>query len=397
MPGRYPEPTYAPAPTSRTVTGPPTGGLRRSVLSRRSPAVVVAGLAVALMTALVMALAVALTVGLVSFGAANGGRDLGDGASSHSSTNTSNAASTTSPSPATSRTTPRPDTIGGVIAAGQGGDLAGAACDEKLLASMSVPVLDSGLVEVSGVAVDDAGTVWVVNDSGDSARLFAIRSGTDGKPTVQTVTVDGAENVDWEDMVLARGPGGPILVLADTGDNRIARASVTLYRVAVPLGDSTSVAAEPIVVAYPDGAHDVEAVVADVDGSVLLMTKEPGRSRVYRVSQATSRPPSQAAVVAEAVGVFPVGSGETSMHTAADLSGDGSVMVLRTYGSVFVVSVPAGQTVMGALGDETRRCRGVSPLEVQGEAIALLPGADGYVTVGEGSRPRVTTVVAPKP
>ena len=72
-------------------------------------------------------------------------------------------------------------------------------------------------------------------------------------------------------------------------------------------------------------------------------------------------------------------------------------MMLRTYGSVFVVSVPAGQTVMGALGDETRRCRGVSPLEVQGEAIALLPGADGYVTVGEGSRPRVTTVVAPKP
>jgi hypothetical protein len=279
----------------------------------------------------------------------------------------------------------------------RGADLHAAACQGTLeLVSVSAPVADAGLVEVSGVAVAADGAAWVVNDSGDSARVFGLRPVEGGTLAVQTVTVTGAENVDWEDVAIGPGPTGPVLWLADTGDNLGVRPAVTLYRVPVPAPDATAVAAEAVTVAYPDGPHDVEAVVAEPDGAVVLLTKEPGRSRAYRVAPDGSgrvRPVS----VAEAVGEFAVGDGTTSVLTAADLSADGSTVVLRTYGSVFVVTEPEERSWPEALADPALRCRALPPMELQGESVGLLPDAGGYVSVGEGTGPYLTTVVAPDP
>ena len=236
----------------------------------------------------------------------------------------------------------------------------------------------------------------MVNDSGDSARVFGLRPAEGGTLAVQTVTVTGAENVDWEDVAIGPGSAGPVLWLADTGDNLGVRPTVTLYRVPVPAPEATAVAAEAVTVTYPDGPHDVEAVVAEPDGAVVLLTKEPGRSRAYRVAPDGSgrvRPVS----VAEAVGEFPVGDGTTSVLTAADLSADGSTVVLRTYGSVFVAAVPEDRTWPESLADPAVRCRALPPMELQGESVGLLPDAGGYVSVGEGTGPYLTTVVAPDP
>ncbi len=280
---------------------------------------------------------------------------------------------------------------------GRGADLHAAACGGTLvLASVSAPVTDPGLVEVSVVAVSADGVAWVVNDSGDSARVFGLRPAEGGTLAVQTVTVTGAENVDWEDVAIGPGSAEPVLWLADTGDNLGVRPTVTLYRVAVPAPEATAVAAEAVTVTYPDGPHDVEAVVAEPDGAVVLLTKEPGRSRAYRVAPDGSgrvRPVS----VAEAVGEFPVGDGTTSVLTAADLSADGSTVVLRTYGSVFVAAVPEDRTWPESLADPAVRCRALPPMELQGESVGLLPDAGGYVSVGEGTGPYLTTVVAPDP
>ena len=60
------------------------------------------------------------------------------------------------------------------------------------------------------------------------------------------------------------------LWIADTGDNATSRASVQLYRVDEPGPTDARVAARRIEVRYPDGPHDVEAVLADPDGPVLL-------------------------------------------------------------------------------------------------------------------------------
>lgn len=335
-------------------------------------------------------------------------------ATGSSATTVSAVSSTTS----SATSVPRP--------AGRGWELREAACDERLeVASVSAPVRDPGLVEVSGVAVDDDGVTWVVNDSGDSARLFGLRLDgagtglepdepgeptTDDPTTVQTVTVTGAENVDWEDLALDRSGDVPALWVADAGDNLAARASVTLYRVELPDPSATSVAAHAVTVTYPDGAHDVEAVVAEPDGDVVLFTKEPGRSRAYRVDVGKDDTAEDVdsetvlpgtvlpeTVLAEELGSFPVGDGVTSVLTSADLAADGSTLVLRTYGSVHVVAVPADRPLVDALADPASWCRALSPMELQGEAVALLPDAGGYVTMGEGVAPYLTTVVAPQP
>jgi hypothetical protein len=285
-----------------------------------------------------------------------------------------------------------------VTVADRGAELHAAACAGTLeLASVSAPVTDPGLVEVSGVAVDGDGVAWVVNDSGDSARVFGLRLTAEGAIAVQTVEVAGAGNVDWEDLALGAGPAGPVLWLADTGDNAGVRPGVSLYRIPVPAPGAASVAAEAVPITYPDGPHDVEAVVAEPDGSVLLLTKEPGRSRAYRVSEVAATGASPVPAVAEAVGEFPVGDGTSSVLTAADLSADGTTVVLRTYGSVFVVAVPADRSLLEALADPDQRCRALPPMELQGEAVGLLPDAGGYMTVGEGIAPYLTTVVAPGP
>jgi hypothetical protein len=91
------------------------------------------------------------------------------------------------------------------------------------------------LREVSGLAASAAhpGIFWAHNDSGDSARLFAVRATGE---VVGEYAIDGAAAVDWEDIGV--GPcadgGGSCVVIADVGDNPSTRASVDLYRVREP-------------------------------------------------------------------------------------------------------------------------------------------------------------------
>ena len=76
---------------------------------------------------------------------------------------------------------------------------------------------DPVLAEASGLVAShaNAGVLWAIADSGSPARLVAIDlTGA----TVATVDVTGAENVDWEDIALLRGPDR--LVVADTGRQR---------------------------------------------------------------------------------------------------------------------------------------------------------------------------------
>ena len=68
--------------------------------------------------------------------------------------------------------------------------------------------IDPRITEASGIAIGIAspGVVYVQNDSGDSARFFALDTRT-GK-TLATYTVPGAANVDWEDLAVARDRRG---------------------------------------------------------------------------------------------------------------------------------------------------------------------------------------------
>ena len=98
-------------------------------------------------------------------------------------------------------------------------------------------VANPAIDELSGLAQSRAhpGVLWANNDSGDTARVYAL--GTDGAD-LGTVSVSGATAVDWEDLALGPGPGGTDhLYVGDTGGAGTpanARPTVTVYRFPEP-------------------------------------------------------------------------------------------------------------------------------------------------------------------
>jgi hypothetical protein len=265
-----------------------------------------------------------------------------------------------------------------------------AACDGRLGASVSGQVASNALTETSGVAVsrDNAGVLWAHNDSGDSARVFAM---TTSGQHLGSFTVGGATAVDWEDMAIGPGPqaGRRYLYLADIGDNDHVRASIVVYRVpelAVsvqqPPGDGQVLAGvEALVLQYPDGAHDAEALAVDpATGDIVIVTKElSGQAGVY------VRPASSSTTVLSPKDPLQLGFG--TLVTGAGVAPDGTAVVLRTYGSVLVFPRPGGATLDAAF--RSSPCTGASAAEPQGESIAVTANGRGYVTISEGSHPPI--------
>ncbi len=84
--------------------------------------------------------------------------------------------------------------------------------------------------------------------------------------------------------------------------------------------------------------------------------------------------------------------------TGADITEDGSLIALRTYGSVWLFDRSPGASVAEALSGEP--CEGGAEAETQGESVGFLPPETGdpdepirYVTVSEGRNPPVNLSV----
>jgi hypothetical protein len=140
--------------------------------------------------------------------------------------------------------------------------------------------------EASGIADSkfNKGFLWVEEDSGHPAELYLLaHDGTVSK----TVTISGAENRDWEDMVLAAGPDDSkdYLYVADIGDNRHNYKDYTIYRFEEPQpGDINITSFDRIMFEYPDGSHDSEALLVDgLTKDIYVITKTEKRSRVYKI------------------------------------------------------------------------------------------------------------------
>lgn len=112
------------------------------------------------------------------------------------------------------------------------------------------------LDEVSGIVRSQTypGGFWAHNDSGDSARFFCIRrDGTvvrSSDSKYKGIAVEGATNVDWEDIA----QDGDRLFLCDVGNNGNERRDLKIYEVRQPNPTRvTSVRPEKVYsVAYPD-------------------------------------------------------------------------------------------------------------------------------------------------
>jgi hypothetical protein len=195
--------------------------------------------------------------------------------------------------------------------------------------------------------------------------LFAI--GYDG--TVHgEVTLEGADAIDWEDMSAAPGTRGSPrdLIVGDVGDNSRQRDTVQLYRVAEPRLEDLGmrVAVRRFEVRLPDGPQDVEALFVDpVDGAVYLVAKWSGPAAdLYRV---VLTPESSETLVAEHGGTVPM-----RLVTAADMSPDGSRLVIRSYDSALLWERAEGSSIVETV--KRPPCPVTLPKEPQGEAIAFV-------------------------
>jgi hypothetical protein len=240
-------------------------------------------------------------------------------------------------------------------------------------------VTSPSATELSGLVLSRTrrGVLWTHNDSGDVARLLAV---TTAGRTVAEVTLDGAENVDWEDIAL--GPNTSLLA-GDIGDNLGRRSSVVVYRVDEPRTSGTVAVAARYELRYPDGGRDAEALLFDrASGSIVIVTKSfGGEAGVYVARE----PSSRRVTTLRRAATIRLGPGEPV--TAGDVSGDGTTIALRTYDKALLWRLRAGETIAAALG--RRPCAADAELlrEGQGEALALTRDGRAFITVPEGPRP----------
>ena len=238
------------------------------------------------------------------------------------------------------------------------------------------------------------GVLWVHNDSGDSARFFAL--GLDGSD-LGTWSID-ATIKDWEDLALGYDAtrDADVLYIGDVGDNAKSRDYVTIFIVVEPEVD---VNAAPTTTAldsfdamrltYPDGAsHNCETLMHDPQtGDLYLVTKSgDGQSPVFR-KPAPHIDGSETEVQWVAglqFGQAPL-SGSAST-TAGAFSPSGDRLLIRTYTDAWLWHREAGQSMAETLSGDA--CDVEAPNETQGEAICFTTDGQGYLTISEGlSRP----------
>ncbi len=286
--------------------------------------------------------------------------------------------------------------------------LAGVGCAASGPPSPLFHFIDPAITESSGLAVSsyDDRVLFTHNDSGDTARFFAVDAGTGA--TLATYRVPGAANVDWEDMAAAPDEAGrPSLWFADIGDNRGRRSEVTVYRVVEPRVDrgrrgvsATSTPPVRLELRYPDGPNDAEALLVDPRrGALYIATKSLARrTRVY-----AARLPLSAPAVLQPVASADLGLGAAVTGGAVSPAGDR--LVLRGYAEAYIWRLGAGG-VPAALRRAPERLR--LPLLPQGESAAfrsdgaLLVGSEGrhsavYAVRLASSRPVVTPAGSAEP
>ena len=236
-------------------------------------------------------------------------------------------------------------------------------------AEESAPVVDRKLwddriTESSGLARStfERPLLWTHNDSGDSARVFAV--GADGN-TRAVLSLQGAYSLDWEDI--AEGPDHTIWV-ADIGDNDWSRDHVTVYRFTEPEDvESGDVSAVAYDLEYPGGPRDAEALlVRPRTGRVFIVSKVEDGGAIYRAPKHLSTSSvNKLKRVAAAPGVV----------TGGTLAPDGRSFVLFTYTRAYVYS-DLGQAADSVTSKVNNSAQGES-VEVGRGGKRLLLGQEG--------------------
>ena len=200
--------------------------------------------------------------------------------------------------------------------------------------------------EVSGMIESkrQAGIFWMINDSGDKPALYAVSPQGE---LVSSVIVNGAENVDWEDLASFEYEGIAYLLIADAGNNTVERSAFVLYVVEEPMPGVASVdTAWTISFAFEDGAPDCEAVAVDAKAqTILLVSKRDVPATLYELPLKPADASIQTAVRLGQVTTVAQPKPEEihdsldrhhAQLTGLDIAPDGSTAALLTYRRLYL-------------------------------------------------------------
>jgi len=231
---------------------------------------------------------------------------------------------------------------------------------------------DTAIRESSGVARSRTapGLLYTINDSHNPPVVFAFDSS--GRPRGRW-TIPVARNRDWEALATGPCPWTDCLFIGDIGDNREREPFVTILRLREPAqlsaqeasGGIQQVELDSLVLRYPDGPHDAEAMWVDDSGAVHIVTKgRTGGVMLFRARPDGFR--QRQPVVATLVQHLPIpdarqwGRGVTD----AALAPDRKLVAVRTYTELYLFPLLSS----GRLGPPVGRCSLVG-LEPQGEGV----------------------------
>ncbi|WP_415408261.1 hypothetical protein ACLHDG_06835 [Sulfurovum sp. CS9] len=151
-----------------------------------------------------------------------------------------------------------------------------------------VSVLNDDIRETSGLA-NVNGKIYTHNDSGGSNLLYEINASTG--EVIRSITVNGATNVDWEDLAY----DDTHLYIADIGNNLGNRTDLKIYKILKSdLNTNLTVNAETIAFSYTDQIkftydlfstpYDAEALIA-YNGQLYVFIKNwaDHTSKVYSI------------------------------------------------------------------------------------------------------------------
>lgn len=251
----------------------------------------------------------------------------------------------------------------------------------------NVGIVRSELIrEASGIVASrqNPGVLWVHNDSGDSARVFAI---SEKGEFLGTCEIAGATARDWEDIAVGPGPdpNRQYLYIGDIGDNLARYPDVMVYRVlepkidpATPFGVMTIGPADVFRFTYPGGPRDAETLLVDpLTRDLYILSKRDFFSKVYHAPypQSTIR-----GTELKQVATLPWG-----FAVAGDVSPDGRRVIIRGMFNASLWNRTLDQPLWHAFAGRQIPL----PLmpETQGEGICFDARGQGYFTIGEMLNP----------
>ncbi len=227
----------------------------------------------------------------------------------------------------------------------------------------------AGISEMSGMVrsrrYEDV--YWMHNDSGDSARLFAVNGAglvqfprylagdyhgevaTPGRVSWPGLTVQGASNIDWEDIAV----DAENIYIADMGNNGNARRDLGIYVLPEPNPRQIAQARalKFIAVRYPTqekfpGAqwhYDSEAMFV-FRGKLYFLTKhrQPGKIGEWESGTVLYRLDTMATDRVNVLTRVDMHD-EVAVVTAADLSPDGTRLAVLCYTALWIFEAPKGR------------------------------------------------------